>query len=77
MQLKTRYLEMAELAAILDFRANERPDDKIDIKYGFLDPKNPWKDMLLSTIGQIVAKPIFKMADGGHFEFQGQGAVGW
>ena len=38
------------MAAIFDLEAITRPDHKTDIKYEFLDPKNPRKHMLISTV---------------------------
>ena len=46
-----------------------RSDHKTNIKYEFLDPKNPRKYMLISTLGQTIEKPIIKMVGGGHFGF--------
>jgi hypothetical protein len=53
----------------LDLKVKTRSNGKIDIKYEFLDPKNPRKHMLISPVGQTIEKLIFDMAGGSHIGF--------
>ena len=60
----------------MDLKVKMRSTDKTDIKYGFLDPKNPRKHMSISSLGQTIEKLTFKMTDGGgHLGFEGQNEV--
>ena len=43
--------------------------DTNDIKYGFLDPKNPKNDILHSTVTPITQNNFNIMVYSGHFEF--------
>ena len=61
----------------MDLKVKMRSNDKTDIKYEFLDPKNPRKHMSISSVGQTVEKLIFKMADGSRIGFKGQNEVKW
>ena len=38
----------------MDLKVKMRSNDKTDIKYEFLDPKNPRKHMSISSVGQTV-----------------------
>ena len=64
-----------KMTAILDLKVKMMSNDRTDIRYEFLDPKNPIKHMSISSIDQTVEKLIFKMADGSHIGFKGQNEV--
>lgn len=53
----------------MDLKVKNRSNNQNNIKYEFLDPKNPNNHILCSTVGQTIEKIIFNMADGGHFGF--------
>ena len=58
------------MADILNLKGKCRSNHKNNLKYEFLDPKNPKKHVLHIIVGQLVEKLKFKMADGGHFGFE-------
>ena len=57
-------------AAILNLKVKRRSNHQNIIKYEFSDPNNGKNDILYSIVGPTIGKLIFKMADGGHFEFR-------
>jgi len=58
-----------KLAAILDLKVIITSDCKNDIKYEFLDPKNPRNHILHYSFSQTIEKLFLKMAYGGYFGF--------
>ena len=53
----------------MDLKAKNKSNYQNNLKFEFLDPKNAKIDILHKAVGQTIQKIIFKMADGGHFEF--------
>lgn len=57
------------MVAILVLKVKTMSNCKTDIKYDFLDPKNPSKVITHYNFSQTIDKQIFEVSEWGHFGY--------